>query len=246
MTQIQFDARTVAPSEAIEAIPAGWYIAMAETSEMKPTKLNDGFYLEMTFKVLDGQYINRKLWTRLNLRNSNPQAQEIAYRELSAICHATGRLVVGDSAELHNIPLKIKVKVKPGDGQYEASNEITGYKNVNEPTGAQAAPAPAAPWAGAPAAPAVAPAPAAAPAGPVSWPGQPAPAAAPVAAPAPAWQPPAAAQPWTAAPATAAPAPAAPAPAAPAAAHPAQAAQPAWMAAPAPGAGATPPWAAPK
>jgi len=223
MAQIQFDASKVKPAEPFETIPAGWYNVMIEASEVKPAKTEGNFFLELTFKVLDGQYANRKLYARINIRNNNPQAQEIAYRELSAICHALGRLQVGDSAELHNQPLKAKVKLRPADGQYEASNEISGYKNINEVV-ASPAPAAAAPWA-APAAPA-APAP-----GPVAW------------------QAPAAPQPWAqaaAAPAAPAPAAAAPAPA-PAAPHPAQAAQPAWMAA-APAAGGTgaPPWAAPQ
>lgn len=228
MAQLNFDATNVPQSESIDAIPAGWYNAAIDRSEMKPTKDGQGAYLETRFSILDGQYANRKVFTRLNLRNANPVAQEIAYKQLSSICHAVGVIQVADSQQLHGRPLKIKVKVRAATGDYEASNEISAFKNINEQTDAAGtAPAAggAAPWA-APAAPAMASAPAA-----------PAPAAA-----APAWQAPAAAQPW------AAPAPAAAAPVAPAAAAPVQpGATPPWMASAAPAAapGATPPWAAP-
>lgn len=150
MAGLNFDASRVAPSEAMDAIPAGWYNAMIDDSELKPTKDGQGAYLQVRFTVIDGQYVNRKVFKRLNIRNNNPQAQEIAFRELSAICHAVGRLQVNDSQELHGLPMKIKVKVRPASGDYEASNDISGYKNINDPSvtvGPTAAPAaPAAPW----------------------------------------------------------------------------------------------------
>lgn len=227
---LNFDATTVPPADSIEAIPAGWYNAQIDQSEMKPTKDGSGAYLELRFSVLDGQYANRKVFGRLNLRNANPVAQEIAYKQLSAICHATGVLQVQDSQQLHGRPMKIKVKVRAASGDYEASNEISAFKSINEqvdgPVGGAPATAGGAPWAQQPAAAPVAPAQQFAPQ-------QPAPAPA-----APAWQPPAAQQPWVQpapqpAPA-AAPAPQyAPQPQAPVA-------QPAPAAAPQPG--ATPPW----
>ena len=257
MAQLNFDASTVAPNESIEAIPAGWYNAQIDQSEMKPTKDGSGAYLELRFSILDGQYVNRKVFTRLNLRNANPAAQEIAYKQLSAICHATGVLQVQDSQQLHGRPMKIKVSVRAASGDYEASNELKAFKNINEqvdgPVGAPAAQG-GAPWAGqqAPAAQQAAPwagVPAATPA-PTQQFAPPVQAPAPAAA-APQWQPPAAQQPWAQQPAPQAPvqqpAPqpqSAPAPAAPQA----PGAVPPWMqraAAPA-APGATPPWAQPQ
>lgn len=255
MAQLSFDATTVPPSEPIEAIPAGWYNAQIDQSEMKPTKDDSGAYLELRFSILDGQYVNRKVFTRLNLRNANPVAQEIAYRQLSAICHATGVMQVQDSQQLHGRPLKIKVKVRAASGDYEASNEISAFKNIDEqvdgPVGGAPAAAGGAPWAQQPAAAPQAAQPAAAPVAPAQQFAPPAAAPAPAA---PAWQPPAAQQPWAQQPAPQAAPQAAPVqqPASQpqAAPAPAQAApQPAgaippWMQqAAAPAAGATPPWA---
>lgn len=241
MAQLNFDATQVAPDTGGgDPVPAGWYNVMIDESEMKPTKTEGGLRLSLRFTILDGQYANRKVFTGLNLKNANPVAQEIAYKQLSAICHAVGIMQVQDSQQLHGRPLKIKVKVRAASGDYEASNDITSYKNINEQVdGPVAGAAPAgAPWATAPAAapqqPAWAPQPAAAPVAPAPQfaPQQPAPAPA-----APAWQPPAAQQPW------AQPAPQQPA-AAPAPQYAPQVqapvAQPAPAAAPQPG--ATPPW----
>ena len=262
MAQLNFDARTVVPdSGQQDPVPAGWYNAVIDKSEMKPTKDGTGMRLELQFKVIDGQFTNRKIFEGLNLQNANPVAQEIAYKQLSAIAHAVKVLIVEDSSQLHNIPLKIKVSLKAASGQYEAKNEIKAYKDINEVVTASPAAAPGAPAAFGAAPPAFAPP---MPPAQAAW----APPAAPPAAPAAqAWAPPAAAQPW-AAPA-AAPAPQAAAPAwapAPQAAAPAPQAAPAlappaWAAAPAPvapapvaapvqqapaaapGAGIVPPWA---
>ena len=153
MAQLNFDATQVAPDLGFETVPAGWYNAMIDESEMKPTKDGSGAYLQTRFNIIDGQYANRKIYMRLNLRNTNPVAQEIAYKQLSAIAHAVGVLHVQDSSQLHGLPMKIKVKLrKDTSGQYEDSNEISSIKNINEQVdmGSQAA-APAGGFGGAPA-----------------------------------------------------------------------------------------------
>lgn len=139
MAMLNFDARTVNPDLSFDPIPAGWYNVQIVGSEMKPTNDGTGAYLNLEFVVLDGQYAGRKLFTRLNLQNANPTAVEIAYKTLSAIAHAVGVLQVQDSQQLHGIPLKGKVKIRPAKGEYEASNEFSGFKNINESTGAEAA-----------------------------------------------------------------------------------------------------------
>ena len=149
MARIDFNATGVQPTELYEAIPAGWYNVIVDQSEMKPAKAEGNWYLEVRLNILDGQYTGRKLFARMNLRNQNPKAQEIAYRELAGLCQAVGRMQVGDSAELHNQPLKVKIKVRAAQGEYEAANEVQVYANINAQTGPAAGPAAAAPWAAA-------------------------------------------------------------------------------------------------
>ncbi len=224
MAQLNFDARQVKPDEGQQdPIPAAWYNAIMDQSEMKPTSDGNGMRLAVRFSIIDGPYVGRKVFEGLNLQNANAVAQEIAYKQLSAIAHAVNVLLVEDSSQLHNIPLKIKVTLVPASGQYAAKNDIKAYKNINEQVGGAAVGA-------APASSPFGPPPGAAPAMPAwvpptagaqPWAQPQAPAAAPAAAPA--WAPPGAPA-WAAAPA---------APAAPAAAPAA------------PAAGVTPPWAAP-
>lgn len=139
MATLNFDARTVAPDTGFDTVPAGWYNVLVDESELKPTKNGDGAYLNVRYNILDGQFAGRKLFSRINLKNANPVAQEIGFKQLSAIAHATGVLQVADSSQLHNIPIKVKVKIrKDKEGEYEDQNEITTWKNINEQVGAVA------------------------------------------------------------------------------------------------------------
>lgn len=146
-----FDANTVEPSDELDPLPAGKYIAVITDSEMKPTKSGSGNYLQLTFQIVEGEYANRLLWVRLNLDNPNATAVEIARRELSAICRSVGVLVPTDSVDLHNLPCCIHVRVKKRSDTGELQNEIKGYSKkeaVAAPIAAtQVASTPtAAPW----------------------------------------------------------------------------------------------------
>ena len=143
MAILNFNAALVAPDPGQQdIIPAGWYNAAITASELKPTKDGSGAYLELRFTVLDGDQKDKKVYARLNIQNANAKAVEIALAQLSAIAHAVHVLQVQDSSQLHGRPLKIKVKVRPADGQYEAANEIAAYKDINSVIASQSAPAP--------------------------------------------------------------------------------------------------------
>lgn len=133
--QLNFDASRVEPSVPFEALPAGEYIVATTGAEVNPTKANDGHLLKLEHTVVEGQYKGRKIFNRLNLWNKNPQAVEIAWRDLSALCHAASVLQVATVDQLFNIPVTVKLTT---DGQY---NEVKGYSKAGGN-----APAPA--WAG--------------------------------------------------------------------------------------------------
>ena len=122
-----FDARNVEPMGDFDAIPAGKYVAVVSGSEMKPTKKNDGSFLELTFEVIEGEYKGRKLWARMNPENPSPEAVRIARGELSSICRAVGVMQPKDSVELHNLPLVVTVKQKKREDTGEVVNEVKGY-----------------------------------------------------------------------------------------------------------------------
>lgn len=134
-----FDASTIEPSSSYDPIPAGWYQAIISSSEMKPTRDGYGEYLSLTLQVIEGQYENRLVFARLNLKNANDKAVDIARKDLAAICRAVGVMSPQSSEELHDIPLMIKVKIRAAQGEYDASNDVCGYKAAE---GANLTPAP--------------------------------------------------------------------------------------------------------
>ena len=122
-----FDASTVEPLTEMEVLPPGDYVAVIIESVMKATRAGDGNYLELTFQILEGDYMNRLLWDRLNLDHPNEKAVAFAQARLSSICRAVGVMKVDDSQELHNIPLVIAVRCKKREDTGDLTNEIRGY-----------------------------------------------------------------------------------------------------------------------
>jgi len=119
-----FDATTVDPTKPFELLPPGKYVVQIVASEMRVTKDGMGQYLWLELDVLEGDLMGRKVFDRLNLVNNNPSTVEFAQRTLSAICHATGRMQVQDSENLHLIPMLVDVRVQPPKNGYSESNSI--------------------------------------------------------------------------------------------------------------------------
>lgn len=152
-----FDATGIDPVVAYEVLPAGKYRAQIVESDMRVTRNGMGQFLWLMLDILEGPHQGRKIFDQLNLVNPNPTTVEIAQRTLSAICHATGKLQVNDSEELHLIPMTIQVTVKPPKDGYGEKNSIrylvpdgTAQPTAPQPSAAPAQSAPArpaaAPW----------------------------------------------------------------------------------------------------
>lgn len=156
-----FDAAQVEPQQtAFDPLPAGNYIAVVTDTDLRPTR--SGRALKLSFRIVDGQFNGRMVWANLNIENASAQAQEIAQKQLSALCHAVGTINLSDTTQLHDKPVRIRVKVRPAEGEWPASNDVTGYEvapgaavPVMAPPAARApsaaaparaASAPAAPW----------------------------------------------------------------------------------------------------
>ena len=125
------------PEEADEnpfaPIDAGWYEAEITKSELKTTKDKTGKYIALTLKIIEGDNEGRLIYTNLNIVNKSDVAVKIARADLKAICTATGfEGELEDTEDLHNIPMLVKVSVKPETAQWPAKNEIKGFKSVNE------------------------------------------------------------------------------------------------------------------
>jgi hypothetical protein len=133
MVQLNFDARQFTPLDN-DVIPEGWYNFIIDESNAMPTKDGNPNHLRLVlrFSIIDGPHQGRKVFTGLNMRHTNIQTMEIANRELSAICAALNLPYVQDTQQLHNIPLKGRVKtIKDPNGVYDDKSEIKSYKPIN-------------------------------------------------------------------------------------------------------------------
>lgn len=130
MANISFDATTVQPDEGFTPIPAGTYLAAIVDSDVKQTKAGTGYYLQATWRVLDGQHKGRLIFDRINVRNANQVAEQIGQKQLSGLCHAVGVLKLQDTTQLHNKPAMIRVTIRKDD-QFGDSNEVKGYDKAS-------------------------------------------------------------------------------------------------------------------
>ena len=122
-----FNAQQYDPTQGGGSLPVGRHPSIIESSEVKANKANDGGYLQLNVKLIDGPQTGTTGAYRLNLYHSNPQTAEIAHRQLSAICHCVGVFNVQDSGQLHNIPFIIEVGLQKGE---EAAQK--GYTEVKK------------------------------------------------------------------------------------------------------------------
>jgi hypothetical protein len=113
-----------------EPLPAGWYSASITAAEIKPTKAGTGEYISVRYDIIGPSHQGRVVFGNLNIRNPNPKAEEIGRQQLGDIMRAIGLAKVQDTDQLIGGSLLIKLVTKSADGQYDASNEIKGFKAV--------------------------------------------------------------------------------------------------------------------
>lgn len=114
-----------------EPVPEGWYQAQI-TEEKEASTKNGGVQLVLTFNILgkyegtqlSPSYLNRKVWSRYNVRNNSIEAVRIAYSRLQLIIAACNLPSdIPDSKELLNKVCDVYL-TKVEEAGYNPSNEI--------------------------------------------------------------------------------------------------------------------------
>ena len=120
-------------SDSFSPLEPGWYEAEIVKTEYKANSKQTGHYLNAQFKILAPEKAaGRVVFELMNLDNPNATAVEIAQRTLAQICEACDIETVEDSVDLHEIPMGIKLKIRPGDANYEPQNQIAKYCKLDE------------------------------------------------------------------------------------------------------------------
>lgn len=97
----------------------GWYRAALEKDEFGPCR--NGQMLSMTFRILDGEYRDYRIFDRLVVVHSNEKAQHIARIRLREFATAAGHKTpenVTDTDVLIGKPVMIRIYRSPEDAKY--------------------------------------------------------------------------------------------------------------------------------
>ena len=113
-------------------IPEGWYNVKITDASLNKTKAGTGEYIKVEYTVSGENFSGRRVWDLLNIRNPSEKAEEIGRRQLSSLMSAIGLETLNDTDELVGADLKVKVKIKPAEGDYSESNGIGGFKALGE------------------------------------------------------------------------------------------------------------------
>jgi len=128
-----YDSSQHQPHEAFDPLPSGWYAMTITSTEVRRTKDGRGQYLWIEHEIDERRHPERKgrkVWNRLNLWHDNPQTVQIANGQLSKICRSVGVPVIDDTEALHGRPIAVRVKLRAAEGEFDASNDVTGYESI--------------------------------------------------------------------------------------------------------------------
>jgi hypothetical protein len=125
-----FSAAELQPSTpSYDLLPAGWYTCVITDAELKDTKSGTGQYIKVRYDVTGPSCQGRVVFGNFNIKNQNVKAEEIGRQQLGDLMRALGLSAVNDTDQLINGHLSIKVDVRPASGEYNAQNEVKGWKS---------------------------------------------------------------------------------------------------------------------
>lgn len=148
MAQLNLNLENVETQQSFEPLPAGDYMARIIDSEIKESQSGTS-YIKFTWEVMDEKFRGRQVFDNISI--SNPRGKrydagkspaEIGQRKLKTIAtcgkHPNPNFLQ-DTAELHNLPMIIKLKVRQ-DNQYGPQNDVKGFKALSATGGGVPAP----------------------------------------------------------------------------------------------------------
>ena len=139
MAVLNFDATQI-DTTLHDPVQPGTYEAVITESETRPCRNGQGLGINLTFEILSEPAKGRKVWNWINYMHPKAEAQRIGQEELARLCKALGIARLGDTTEMHNIPLMITVALDKDD---PTRNVIKGYKAKEGAAAAQTSAAPA-------------------------------------------------------------------------------------------------------
>ena len=73
-----------------DVLPKGEYVAQIIDASVSQPKSGNGYGINFTWQITEGEYENRYAWQRITFQHSSNQAQQIGRQQLKDLCEATG------------------------------------------------------------------------------------------------------------------------------------------------------------
>ena len=110
-----------------DLLPVGEYVAQVVEASIEKPNSGDGYYLALTWKIVEGDYEGRQVWQRITCLHSSEQAQTIGRKTLKDLCVATGVAEQVDNAEVFLFkPVRIRLGIeRDKQGVYADKNRIS-------------------------------------------------------------------------------------------------------------------------
>jgi hypothetical protein len=147
-----FDTANTKAQTSFDPLPDGWYAMRISKAEKVMGKTEaTGEMLKLTFEIDENkapQFAGRRVFTNFCLHHENQQTREISRGQVAAILESIGKKGATTLDVLLGAELQVKVKAKPAQNGYDASNEARGFRALGASTAAPAAANVAAPAAG--------------------------------------------------------------------------------------------------
>jgi len=113
-------------SGTYELVPAGKYVCQVVEDCERTSKKGDR-YLQLTIKIVDGEYKNRQFFDRIMLWHRDSETQNIARKSFASLCRAVNLKNPTDSSYIHNKPFLCRIGVKFSEYSQKDENEVKGY-----------------------------------------------------------------------------------------------------------------------
>lgn len=117
-----------------EPIQVSWQPMILVEAKKKETKAGTGHYMNATFKVIEGEFAGRMVFSIFNLDNPNERATEISRGQLANLMKAVDVEELDDMwdwSELFSKPFAARLKVIPAKGEYDAKNDIGRFDSLS-------------------------------------------------------------------------------------------------------------------
>jgi len=133
LINLALNPREVAPAGSGGQLPvsdAMGHLVVITDSEFKENRKGTGEFVAFTLEIIEGDGVGTTGNWNLHLFNTNDKARDIAYSQLSALCHVTGIFPEGadvDTSIWHGIPFRAVVCLQT---KQEADTSYTEVKRL--------------------------------------------------------------------------------------------------------------------